>query len=125
MKGKYIIPSLIAIAMFALPAVSLANTYQFVDTSSELQSMGADSFAMALATAPELGVHSGVILVNEGGIGGLVLSADYSSDNSGSDNYYQFIDTSGNLQGLWAPNSSVALNTAYQLGVHSGVILVN
>jgi len=125
MKRKYIIPGLMAIAILALPAVSLANTYQFVDTSGTLQSMEADTSAIALNTAYQLGVHSGVMLVSEGGIGGLVLPDNYPSTNPGSGNYYQFIDTSGNLQGLWAANSSIALATAYQLGVHSGVVLVD
>ncbi|PIR98399.1 MAG: hypothetical protein COT88_01855 [Candidatus Colwellbacteria bacterium CG10_big_fil_rev_8_21_14_0_10_41_28] len=125
MKRKYIIPGLMAIALFALPAVSLANTYQFVDTSGDLQSMEAANSSIALNTAPELGVHSGVILVEEGGIGGLVLPDDNPPANSGSDNYYQFVDTSGDIQGVWAASPSEALNTAHELGIHSGVILVD
>lgn len=128
MKRKYIISGLMAITILAVPAVSLANTYQFIDTSGTLQNMEADTSAIALGTAPELAVHSGVMLAGEDGIGGLVLSANYPSYpsvNSGSDNYYLFVDTSGNLQGLWAANSSEALATAYQLGIHSGVVLVD
>ena len=114
-----------AIAMIALPAVSFASTYQFIDTSGNLQSMEAANSSIALNTAYQLGVHSGVVLVDEGGIGGLVLPSDDPSTNSGNDNYYQFIDTSGNIKGLWASSPSVALNTAYQLGIHSGVVLMD
>jgi len=114
-----------AIAIFALPAASLANTYHFVDTSGDLQSINADSSNRALATAPELGVHSGVVLISEGGIGGAALPDDNTSTHSSSDNYYQFINTSGDIQGLWASSPSIALNTAYQLGIHSGVVLVD
>lgn len=36
---------------------------------------------------------------------------------------YQFIDTSGNLKSVEANSATEALNTAYHLAVHSGVIL--
>ena len=109
-----------AMALLALPAVSLANTYQFVDTSGNLQSVEANIPATALATAYQLGIHSGVILV-----GNEDSNLSVPTNISGYDNYYQFIDTSGIRQGLWAINSSMALDTSYQLAMHSGVILVN
>lgn len=106
-------------ALLLLPGVSMANTYHFIDTSGNLQSMKANSSSIALDTAYQLGIHSGVMLVREG----YSIPSTYIP-TTGSGNYYHFIDTSGNLQGMWAVSSSVALNTAYQLGIHSGVMLV-
>jgi hypothetical protein len=37
---------------------------------------------------------------------------------------YQYINTSGQLFSVRANSAQEALNTAYQLGVHSGVMLV-
>lgn len=122
MKTKNIFAGFMAfsMALLVLPAISMANTYQFIDTSGNLQSIESVSPKAALEDAYRLGIHSGVILVTDGS------SGSYTYVNtSGSGNYYQFIDTSGNLQGLWATNSSAALDQAYQLGVHSGVILVD
>lgn len=121
MKRINIMASLLIIGVFAMPALSLANTYQFIDTSGNLRSVEADTSAIALQTASPLAIHSGVALVKTGA-GGVVLG-DYTS-TTGTGNYYQFIDTSGNLQGIWAPNATVALATAYPLAIHSGVVLV-
>ena len=63
MKRKNLAPILLAVAMLALPALSLASTYQFIDTGGNLQSVEANSSSVALATAYQLGVHSGVVLV--------------------------------------------------------------
>lgn len=108
-----------AIALLALPAITVAKTYQFIDTSGNIQSIEANTPQEAIDTAYKLGIHSGVILVDNN-------SPDLSSptNTNGSDSYYNFIDTSGNLQGLWAANSSDAIDEAYQRGIHSGVIFV-
>lgn len=123
MRTKNILIGFTAIALLTLlvlPATSLANTYQFIDSSKNLQSVEANNPTTALETAYQLGIHSGVMLVKEGAV---TLST--SANTTGSSDYYRFIDTSDDMQGLWAINPSTALETAYQLGVHSGVILSN
>lgn len=50
-------------AVVALPSASLAATYAYVNTSGEVTSMEADSAATALATAPNMDIHSGVMLL--------------------------------------------------------------
>ncbi|MEX2054353.1 MAG: hypothetical protein WD883_02330 [Candidatus Colwellbacteria bacterium] len=121
MRIKQITVALVALAIFALPVVAFANTYQFVDNNDNLQSMTADSSTEALNTAPNLGVHSGVMLVS-GGTGGAVLGSSFTSENSG-DNYYQFVDSNGNIQGIYADSFAEALANANNLGLHSGVAL--
>lgn len=122
MKTKKIFAIFMSLALLSLPAVSLASTYDFIDTSGNRQSVEANSFAEALDTAHELGIHSGVVLMGEET---LVSASVNTTNTTNSGNFYQFIDTSGNLQGVWAENSSVALATAHELGIHSGVVLVS
>lgn len=119
MKIKYILNGFMFMALLLLPAISMANTYHFIDTSGNRQSMEASNSAVALATAHQLGIHSGVMMMEKGDSVVVIPIV-----TPGSGNYYHFIDTSGNLKGMWAVNSSVALDTAYQLGIHSGVMLV-
>ena len=55
---------IIAAALFFMaPALSFAATYAFVNTNGEVMSMEASSSTEALNTAPNLHVHSGVMLV--------------------------------------------------------------
>jgi len=118
------LPVVLALAILAFPALSFASTYQFVDSSGNLQSVEAANSSVALATAYNIGVHSGVMLTRNGAVLGTNTYTTYTT-NAGTGNYYQFVNTSGQLSGLWATNSSVALATAYNIGIHSGVVLVN
>jgi len=51
-------------AVVALPGVSFAQTYAYVNTSGDVSSVDAASADAALMTAPGIGVHSGVMLIN-------------------------------------------------------------
>ena len=51
-------------AVVALPGVSFAQTYAYVNTSGDVSSVEADTASQALVTAPSIGVHSGVMLIN-------------------------------------------------------------
>ena len=119
MKTQYILSGFMLMGLLLLPGVSMANTYHFIDTSGNLQSMSADSSSIALDTAYQLGIHSGVMLVED-----VESIPSTPVETTGTGNYYHFIDTSGNLQGMWAVNSTVALDTAHQLGIASGVMMV-
>jgi len=128
MKIKQITTTLVALAIFILPAVSSANTYQYVDNGGRLQSIQASSSTEALAMAYNIGIHSGVMLVSVNGIGGSyedpTTNTTTTTNTNTNVNFYQFIDVNGNVQSMNAPNSSVALATAYNIGIHSGVVLV-
>jgi hypothetical protein len=68
MNIKKLTTALVALALFVLPVVSLANTYQYADTAGRLQTVEANSSTEALVKAPNIGSHSGVMLLTSGGI---------------------------------------------------------
>lgn len=81
MNTKRIVVTLVALAVLVVPVVSSANTYQYIDTSGQLQYVQADNSSQALASAYNIGIHSGVMLYSSNwGIGG----ADYRGDYAGS-----------------------------------------
>ena len=122
MKKINMFTGLMALALVLVPTLTFANTYMFVNTSGNLQSVEANSATQALATAYPMAYNSGVWLVKENGTSPTVPEP-LPPKPTGTGNYYLFVNTSGNLQGVWAPNSSVALSTAYPLALHSGVWL--
>jgi hypothetical protein len=61
---KKVLLSIFALAaVVAAPVAAMAQTYAYVNTSGEVRTMDADSASQALATAPNLAVHSGVMLI--------------------------------------------------------------
>jgi hypothetical protein len=53
-----------AAALLASPVFAFAQTYAYVNTSGDVTTVEAASAATALTTAPNMAVHSGVILLN-------------------------------------------------------------
>lgn len=53
-----------AIAVAAVPALSLAATFAYVNTQGEVRTVTADSASIALMTAPNIDSHSGVLLLD-------------------------------------------------------------
>ncbi|MDO8601820.1 MAG: hypothetical protein Q7R62_01660 [bacterium] len=124
MKIKNTIMALAGLAIMASPVMAFASTYQFVDSSGRLQSVIASNPTEAFATARNIGFSSGVMLVSAGNTG-VVLGSYYDATASGNNNYYQFVDISGNLRGVWASNPTEAFALAQKIGIHSGVMLVD
>ena len=60
---KLLLGSLALAAVVAVPGVSLAATYAYVNTAGEVMTMEAPNSSVALSTAPNLHVHSGVMLI--------------------------------------------------------------
>jgi hypothetical protein len=118
---KQITSTLVALAILALPAVSFANTYQYVDNGGRLQSTVANSPTEAIATAFNISPQSGVMLVSGGNTIGVTVTP---ITNTGG-NVYKFIDIYGNVQSIHAVSSAVALATAINISPNSGVMLVN
>ena len=54
-------------ALVAMPAASFAATYAFVNSDGEVRTVEASSATQALTTAPNLHVHSGVMLLTDDG----------------------------------------------------------
>ncbi len=52
-------------ATVALPGISFAQTYAYVNTSGDVSSVDAASADAALMTAPNIGVHSGVMMIDD------------------------------------------------------------
>lgn len=50
-------------AALALPAATFASTFAYVNTSGEVATVDAADANTALATAPNIALHSGVILL--------------------------------------------------------------
>lgn len=51
-------------ATVAVPGISLAATYAYVNQSGEVMTTDAASANQAIMTAPNIGVHSGVMLID-------------------------------------------------------------
>ena len=52
-------------ATVALPGISFAQAYAYVNTSGDVSSVDAASADAALMTAPNIGVHSGVMMIDD------------------------------------------------------------
>jgi len=60
---KLLLGSLALAAVVAVPGVSLAATYAYVNAAGEVMTMEASNASTALSTAPNIHVHSGVMLI--------------------------------------------------------------
>ncbi len=56
--------SLFALASMVLPVGASAATYAYVATNGEVKSVVAADWMTAIATAPGIHIHSGVLLLN-------------------------------------------------------------
>jgi hypothetical protein len=54
-----------ALAVAAVPAVSFGATFAYVNQENEIRTMTADTALIALATAPNIHIHSGVIQLDD------------------------------------------------------------
>ena len=62
---RLLIAGIVASSMFvmALPSLASAATYAYVNKSGEVSTVTADSATSALMTAPNMDIHSGVMLL--------------------------------------------------------------
>jgi len=96
--------------------ITEAATYNFINTSGKLGTIVANNPQEAINQAYQLGAHSGVILV---------FTANSNQPNLGEGSFiYQYVNTSGSLITIRANSPKDAFAKAYELGIHSGVILV-
>lgn len=129
---KKITTAFVALAISILPAIAFASTYQYVDNSGNLRTVEANSPTQALATAPNIASHSGVMLASQGIVAGATVVVvptgttitTVTPTNTAGLFHYQYVNTSGNLQSVWANNSAVAIALAANIAYNSGVMLV-
>jgi len=112
-----------AISTFSLEA--LAATYQYVNTTGNIQIVEAVNASQALVIAPNIALHSGVMLYSSSPIeltyvnnnnDGALATVPYLT--------YQYINTLGNVQAVMASDSTQAFSLATNIALHSGVIRV-
>lgn len=53
-----------AFVAMSLPTFAFAATYAYVNTAGEVRIVVADTPMVAISTAPGIGIHSGVLLLN-------------------------------------------------------------
>lgn len=122
MKNK-IIPSLAVMAVLIAPIAVFASTYQYVDNGGRLQSVEANSPTEAFARASNIDPNSGVMLASKNVV--IVPAIVYVAPTNTTGTYhYQYVNTSGNLQSVWANSPSAALALATNIAYNSGVMLV-
>lgn len=54
----------VALALMSLPLFASAGTYAYVDTVGEVKPVVADTWQQAIAKAPGIHIHSGVMLLD-------------------------------------------------------------
>lgn len=71
--------AIVALALLSLPGFASAASYAYVDATGEVRMVTADTWMKAIAVAPNIHVHSGVLLLNDASdftiIGDTVTSA--------------------------------------------------
>ncbi len=64
-----LLSSLALAATVIAPAISFADTFAYVNSSGDVQTMDAPTATQALMTAPNMSVHSGVLDLNISSLG--------------------------------------------------------
>jgi len=103
------------------PAFSYASTYAYVNQYGQMNTVVADTAAIAIAIAPGISVHSGVMLVN--GSTGAVLGANTSATYGALT--YAYVNQAGTVIAISADTSAIAFANAFGIDENSGVILLN
>ena len=109
------------IATFGFPVLAVAASYDYVTTAQTLATVEANSPAQAIAIAPNIDPHSGV-MVHRDGTPSLIFGANLGADGN---NLYQYVDRSGNLRTVRADNPMQAMLIAPNIDPHSGVMIVS
>lgn len=108
---------LISGAVLALPALTFASTYHYVDMSGEVQDVEANTSAEALTLsqadrAPDSGVALDLGVIDEGD---MVVNVDYQ-------NTYQYVATDGDVEFVTATSAEAALMIPSDIAPTSGVL---
>ncbi len=64
-----------SVVTMALPALAMAASYAYVNQSGDVNMVTANDWMTAIATAPNIDAHSGVLLINDSADQALVGSS--------------------------------------------------
>lgn len=102
------------------PAFSYASTYAYVNQSGQVNTVIADTSAGAIAAAPGISLHSGVMLVSSTGVVlGTNTSATYGVKT------YAYVNQAGTVIAISADSSALAFASAFGIDENSGVMLLS
>jgi hypothetical protein len=110
-----------AILAVSFPAFAYASTYAYVSQSGQMNTVVADTPERAILTAPDIAIHSGVILVNSST--GVVLGANFSTTYNTKT--YAYVNHAGTVMAISAGSSADAFAKALDISNNSGVILLS
>lgn len=117
------IGSLVMVAAFvAVPLVSHAATYAYVDRSGDVSYVEAGSPAEALAKATNMATHSGVMLMTNSS----AVSSDapqVAGDTSIAG--YLYVNESGQVVFVDVNSAAAASFNSVNMSTHSGVMIIN
>ena len=115
--------SVLAAAIFAagFPAFAFASTYAYVNQFGQMSTIVADTSAGAIASAPDISAHSGVMLVS--GSTGAVLGANTSTVYSTAT--YAYVNQAGTVIAISAGSPAIAFANAFGIDENSGVMLLS
>src|SRR3989344_833484 len=114
----------VAILAMILPAFSYAATYAYVSQSGQVNTVVADTSASAIMNAPNISIHSGVMLVSASGGTGAVLGANTTTTTYGTKTY-AYVNQSGVVITISADSSAMAFANAVNIDENSGIMLLN
>jgi len=105
--------------VLALPLVSNAALYNYVDSNGSVGIVTADTWTLALTTASDIHPRSGVALVESAdGVGGTLDGVVLPDRET-----YQYVNTSGEIESTEAASPAEAFTQANDIALHSGVML--
>jgi len=113
----------VAILAMILPAFSYAATYAYVSQSGQVNTVVANTSASALMNAPNISLHSGVMLVSTNGGTGAVLGANTTTTYG--TRTYAYVNQSGVVITISADSSAMAFANAVNIDENSGIMLLN
>ena len=103
------------------PAFSYASTYAYVNQSGQVNTVVADTGASAILNAPDISLHSGVMLMSNstGAVLGANTSATYGITT------YAYVNQTGTVVTISADSSAIAFANAFGIDENSGVMLLS
>ncbi len=119
-----------AMLILAMPAISFAATYMYVTQSGQVNTVIADSPAMAIANAPGIAAHSGVAIVSNSGdvLGATTLVTNFpvvTTPVTYGVMTYAYVNQAGTVVTISANSSAAAYANAVGIDESSGVMLLS
>jgi hypothetical protein len=115
---------MVAMLIMGFPALSYGATYMYVNNAGQVNTVIADSPAMAIATAPGIAPHSGVALVSNTGVIP-VTPTPVTPPVTYNVMTYAYVNTSGIVVTISANSAASAYANAVNIAPHSGVMLLS